>query len=106
MSSVSESGALAEGGAIWFEAPGARAGGATNVGLFAMAGTAREPDILPFGVVPGGSIDGGDILASVGSGRIGTVRTFFGSPSAAEDGWAIDAEDELGGRFGATAAAH
>ena len=105
-SSVSESGALPEGGAVWFEAAGAREGGATNVGLFATAGAARELCILPFDDDPGGIIDGGAMLASVGSGRIGTVRTFFGSPSVAEDGCATDADDELGGRFGATADAH
>jgi hypothetical protein len=103
MSSLSESGAFADGGVIWFEAADVRDG--VNPGVFGAA-AAREFGILAFdGDEPGGVIEDGAMFASVGSGRIGTVRTFLGSPIAI-DGGAADAVDELGGRFGATAAAH
>ena len=48
MSSVSESGALLDGGAVGLETAGARAGGVTKVGLFATAGATREFGMLPF----------------------------------------------------------
>ena len=103
ISSLSESGAFADGGDIWFEPADAREG--TNAGVFEAAGAEREFGILAFDCEPGGIIDDGAMFASVGSGRIGTVRTFFGSPIAIEGG-ATDAVDELGGRFGATAVVH
>ena len=106
MSSLSASGAFADWGGIWFEAVGARDGGGANVGVFAEAGAEREFGILALeGDEPAGIIDGGAMFASVGSGRIGTVRTFFGSPIDIDDGPA-DALGEFAGRLGATAAAH
>jgi hypothetical protein len=67
----------------------------------------RAFDVLAFAAEPPGAMsDGGPILVSVGSGRIGTVRTRFGSPIAMVGGAAADEFDAEGGKFGAIAVAH